>query len=202
MSSVGSRVGNLFTVDIMKEYVPEHFSPTAIIGNGVLASSIANKIACRIFDRKHWDLRYVMPDDVLLEIVRYDKIVFCAGICKGEPTEIFQVNFMAPINLIENLIKCNYQGHLVLIGSHAASWVSWPEIDFKRLCYNVSKNSLRNLAKALVQSSLCPMSITIFEPTKFASPMNGFTGGDPSETSDVVIDLLRNKKFLHVEMQK
>lgn len=174
----------------------------AIIGSGTLATAISSKITSTIYDRSHCDFLQPMTDEFIKELIKHDVIVNCVAVNQGSTADILHVNYTQPVNLIEKLIEFNYQGWLVLIGSHGASWISWPDIPYTRLVYNNSKKNLRDFVKSLVQSSITNMKLTIIEPTKFKSSMNNYQGHDVSQVADTVIKLLTldSINLLHVEM--
>lgn len=174
----------------------------AIIGNGTLATAISEKILSTQYDRNHCDFLQPLTDEFVKKLMRHDVIINCVAINQGSTTDILYINYIQPINLIEKLIKFNYQGRLILIGSHGASWVSWPNIPYNRLVYNNSKKNLRNFVKSVVQSAVTNMKLTIIEPTKFKSSMNDYQGYDASQVADGIVKLLTldSINLLHVEM--
>ena len=111
--------------------------------------------------------------------------------------EKIKVKLYSPI---ENQKK--YQGKIIMVGSHGASWTSWPGIDLDRLLYNNSKLALREFVKGVAQSGMCLASLTVFEPSKFKSSMNEFTGGEIRRVVERLVDIINDTStdLLHVEM--
>ena len=174
----------------------------AVIGSGALATAISKKITSTMYNRSYYDFLQPMTDEFIKELMNHDVIVNCVAVNQGSTADILHINYIQPVNLIEKLIKFNYQGRLILIGSHGASWISWPGIPYTRLVYNNSKKNLRDFVKSVVQSSITNMKLTIIEPTKFKSSMNDYQGYDASQVADTVIKLLTldSIDLLHVEM--
>ena len=174
----------------------------AIIGGGALATAISKKITSTTYERSYYDFLHPITDRVVKELMSHNVIINCVAVNQGSTADILHINYIQPVNLIEQLIKFDYQGRLILIGSHGASWTSWPGIPYTRLVYNNSKKNLRDFVKSVVQSSITNMKLTIIEPTKFKSSMNDYQGYDTAQMADAVIKLLTldSIDLLHVEM--
>ena len=174
----------------------------AIIGNGTLATAISEKISSTLYDRSDCDFLQPLSDEFVKKLTDYDMIINCVAVNQGSTADILHINYIQPITLIEKLIKSDYQGRLILIGSHGASWTSWPDIPYTRLVYNNSKKNLRDFVKSVVQSSVTKMKMTIIEPSKFKSSMSGFQGHEASQVADAVVNILTldSVNLLHVEM--
>lgn len=176
----------------------------AIIGKGCLSNELAKLFpTSEIFGRPEVDLR---NDAVVCELadklLSFDVIIFCAAINRGPANEIMKVNFVSPCQVISDLIQKKYQGKIIMVGSHGASWTSWPGIDLDRLLYNNSKLALREFVKGVAQSGMCLASLTVFEPSKFKSSMNEFTGGEIRKVVERLVDIINDTStdLLHVEM--
>lgn len=174
----------------------------AILGTGTLARSLASKVTARLFSRAECDLLQPISDNVIAELKNYHTIINCAGINTGSTNNIIQTNFVGPVNLIEKLNNVGYAGRAIMIGSHGASWTSWPGIAHERLVYNTSKESLRNFVKGFAQSGLSKMKLSIIEPTKFQSPMSNHQGTAVESVADAIIKILQitDINVLHVEI--
>ena len=174
----------------------------AVIGNGTLATAISEKISSTLYDRTHCDFLQPLTDEFVKTLTAHETIINCVAVNQGSAADILHINYIQPINLIEKLIKSDYQGRLILIGSHGASWTSWPDISYTRLVYNNSKKNLRDFVKSVVQSSVTKMKLTIIEPTKFKSSMSAFQGYEASQVAAAIVDILTldSVNLLHVEM--
>ena len=174
----------------------------AVIGNGSLATAISEKVSSTLYDRSQFDFLQPLTDEFVKKITEHDVIINCVAVNQGTTADILHINYIQPITLIEKLIKSDYQGRLILIGSHGASWTSWPDIPYTRLVYNNSKKNLRDFVKSVVQSSVTKMKMTIIEPSKFKSSMSGFQGHEASQVADAVVNILTldSVNLLHVEM--
>jgi len=174
----------------------------AILGTGTLAQSLASKLTAKIFNRSACDFLEPLSDRFIDELKEYNTIINCIGVNTGTAKEILQTNYLTPLSLIESLNKREYKGRVIMIGSHGASWTSWPGISYERLIYNQSKENLRNFVKGFMHSGLSTMQLTIVEPTKFKSPMNNYQGVDVDSTVESIVKILQisDLNLLHVEI--
>ena len=82
------------------------------------------------------------------------------------------------------------QGQIINISSSAALWVSYPDIDQSRLCYNISKEAVSNFGRhfnrAVVEQDK-PVAITTIEIGKFKSKMNNYSGGMSVERAGEIV---------------
>lgn len=176
----------------------------AIIGKGCLSNELAKHFfSLKIFGRPEVDLRDdAVVRDLADSLLSFDVIIFCAAINQGSAIEIMKVNLVSPCQIISDLVQKKYQGKIIVVGSHGASWTSWPGIDLDRLLYNNSKLALREFIKGVAQSGMCLASLIVFEPSKFKSSMNNFTGGEISKVVDRLVDIINDTStdLLHVEL--
>lgn len=175
----------------------------ALLGSGALSKAISSKISSDTFDRS--DVNYIdgkFSAEFIDNIVDYDVIVNCVGTMHGTVNEILTVNAVTPIVLLENLVNKQYQGHVIMIGSHASSWTSWPGIELDRLVYNNSKLALKNFVMGLSHSNLTTMKITLVDASRFQSEMSNFQGYNVEDIAQIVADLATTTstvRVLHVE---
>lgn len=176
----------------------------AILGNGTLSKSfqVITKHKFKIYARPI--INFLNFDTLLsnLEELRtYDIILNTIGINNAGFEETMKVNFLAPCFLIENLIRVNYLGKVINIGSHASTWTSWPNISNERFIYNISKLNLRNYIIGLSQSNLFSGSLTLLDFTKFKSQMSNNEGYDPNDMANLIEQVIDSKsKILHLEL--
>lgn len=174
----------------------------AILGSGSLSTELQKLLPhTTVFNKPQLDfLNQQSITDAVPKLINFSTIINCIGIYKGATNDILQVNFLSPVTLTEQLIQHDYKGHLIMIGSHAATWTSWPGIAHDRLVYANSKLSLRNYMFGLAQSTITEMSITVVDLTKFKSKMSDYQGYDVESTAKLVTNVInQNIKILHVE---
>jgi len=172
-----------------------------IVGGGTLAAQVSKMTAVEMVERHQFDF---CKDDIAVlaqRVLTYDVIVITAGTIHGSANDIFSTNFLKPIQLLETLTALDYSGRVILVGSHGATWPSWPGIDLSRLNYNFSKRFLREFVKGLSHSGQSKIKFTVFEPTKFPSKMSGFQGIDIQLVAQSLIDVIHGSDhLLHVEL--
>lgn len=176
----------------------------AVLGNGALATAFKTitKHEITVFAKPNID--FLNTDSInryINTIADHEAIINTIGIFNGSSLEISQVNYLAPVVLIQKLVELKYSGKIIMIGSHGASWTSWPGIDHQRLIYNVSKLNLRNYIMALSQSKLTDAHLCLIDSTKFQSQMSNFTGEAASNVAKLIEDLvdIKSPRILHIE---
>lgn len=174
----------------------------AILGSGSLGVELQKFLPhSTVFSRSDLDfLNQQSISDCVPRLLEFDTIINCIGVYQGDTKDILQVNFVSPVTLTEALIQSNYQGHLIMIGSHAATWPSWPGISHDRLVYANSKLALRNYIFGLSQSKLTNMTLSMIDLTKFKSNMSNYQGYDIDKTAKLVATVINQGiKVLHIE---
>ena len=84
----------------------------------------------------------------------------------------------------EKLIENKSQAHVIVVGSHGAMWTSWPDISIERLSYNVSKETIQSFVTGLAHSGSSNLKLSVVNPTKFQSKLNGYQG----YSIDIIVD--------------
>lgn len=167
----------------------------SIIGkSGSLASaldktlSVNNQVMCYGKDR----INMLVPDSItdnINAIKDSDVIIVCSGLLKGKPRDMLDINTSGPIQLLSELVAVGSKAHVVIIGSHAQTWTSWPGIDIDRLTYNVAKKTVSEFVLGLEQSDKTSMKLTIYNVSRFDSNMN--SGGMPiQEVVDNISEII------------
>jgi len=154
----------------------------SIIGaNGDLSNAVYNNLQqdhlVTRYSKKQYDFRN--KDDIVKlssKIYTDDVIISCVGISDGDSWEVFTVNTLAPVYLLEQLSKHKSKSHVIFVGSHGAMWTSWPGISINRLVYNVSKQSLQSFVTGLDHCGATELTVSIINPTKFQSKMSANQG--------------------------
>jgi hypothetical protein len=161
----------------------------ALLGKGSLAKAFiaSTKHQIKIFSRPEIDFWLQSSvKDWVRDVANNDVIINTIGINKGDLATIMQVNYFTPVLLLDQLRQIDYQGKVIFLGSHGATWTSWPGIDSERLNYNVSKANLKTYMMSLSQSGLVKYKICLFDSTKFQSQMSDFQGDDISEVAKLL----------------
>ena len=175
----------------------------AILGNGDLSKALQSVIPKEftVFDRSQLDLSSNESiESTARSLIEYPTIINCIGLFNGSDEEVMRANFIGPMLLINRLIELKYTGHLVLIGSHSATWTSWPGIDYQRLIYGTSKLALRNLVFGLAQGQISNIDFTVIDITKFKSTMSNNEGYDPEQMAKLIYNITQQDvKVLHLE---
>jgi hypothetical protein len=118
-------------------------------------------------------------------IYKSDIIISCPGVYTSDDSwDMFTINAIAPIFLLEKLIEKQSQSHVIMVGSHGAMWTSWPGISFERLSYNISKQTIQSFVTGLSQSELSNLKLSVFNPSRFQSKLNGYQG----YPIDIIVD--------------
>ena len=106
-----------------------------------------------------------------------DIIINCPGIFAScDSWDMFTINAVAPVFLLEKLVEKKSQAHVIIVGSHGAMWTSWTGISLERLSYNVSKETIQSFTSGLSQSEISNLKLSVFNPCRFQSKLNGYQG--------------------------
>lgn len=168
----------------------------AIVGeSGGLAKELIlklqNSYQVRSFGKDQYN--YVNSNDVdalAKEIAKFDIIINCPGVFDTDSWDTFLINCVAPAKLIEQLVTHNSRSHVILIGSHAATWTSWPNINLKRLWYNISKETLESIVLGVNHSGATNLKFTLFNVSRFQTAMGNFSGNKVEEVVSIIEDII------------
>jgi short-subunit dehydrogenase len=119
------------------------------------------------------------------KIYKSDIIISCPGVFTSDDSwDMFTINSIAPIFLLEKLVEKKSQAHVIIVGSHSAMWTSWPGISLERLSYNVSKETIQSFTIGLSQSGISNLKLSMFNPSRFQSKLNDYQG----YPIDIIVD--------------
>lgn len=162
---------------------PETRLNISIIGeHGDLAQALYNKLKTdhHVICYGKDQYNFLNKEDIIAlvdNIYQSDIIVSCPGVyTSGDSWDMFTINAVAPIFLLEKLIENKSQAHVIVVGSHGAMWTSWPDISVERLSYNVSKETIQSFVTGLAHSDSSNLKLSVVNPTKFQSKLNGHQG--------------------------
>lgn len=162
----------------------------SIIGSkGKLAHSLKDRLSINddivSYGRDQVDFNDLTTiNNIIPTLTKSDIIVVCSGALSDDVNETMMINSLGPIYLINELIKANCQAHVVVIGSHGATWTSWPGIDMSRLTYNIAKKCLCDFVVGLEQSDITDMKLTVVNLSRFQSPLSNYTGVSVDQVVD------------------
>lgn len=122
-----------------------------------------------------------------------DVVIICSGTMSGNINKIMKVNALGPIHLLDELTRQNCKAHVIVIGSHAATWTSWPGVSLDRLSYNIAKKCLMDYVLGLEQSDATDMRLTLFNVSRFQSVMSNYTGRSMDEVLDKIMWLVEQE---------
>jgi len=118
-------------------------------------------------------------------IYQSDIIISCPGVfTSSDSWDMFTINAVAPVFLLEKLIENKSQAHVIVVGSHAAMWTSWPTISLERLSYNVSKETIQSFVTGLAQSGSSNLKLSVINPSWFQNKLNEYQG----YSIDIIVD--------------
>ena len=164
----------------------------SIIGKtGTLASELCNSLTndhqVNAYGKDLVDMRNPNSiKNITPTIKDSDVIIVCSGILNTSVNDIINVNATGPIELLTSLTESNSNSHVILIGSHAATWTSWPNIDIHRLIYNNSKKMLVNFVTGLEHSEQSRLKLTVYNVTRFKSNFTNDISKKGMELQEVV----------------
>jgi len=155
----------------------------SIIGkSGSLASSLraelstTNQVTC--YGKEQ--INMLIPESIssnIDNIKNSNTIIICSGVFTGNVREMLDINSSGPIQILSELQKVKSKAHVIIIGSHASTWTSWPDMDIQRLTYNVAKKTILEFAIGLEHSEASDLTLTVYNASRFNSAMN--SGGMP-----------------------
>lgn len=128
-----------------------------------------------------------------------DVIVCCAGVFVDyDSWDMFTINTLAPVFLLEQLASRKSNAHVVLIGSHSAMHTSWPGVELTRLSYNVSKECLQSFVVGLAQSDNTNLTLSLLNPSRFQSKISAYSGYPINYVVESVQTIINSKAPLLV----
>lgn len=140
--------------------------------------------------------------DAAQQLVNFDYIINCAGILHGAPEEIFAVNALGPILLLSHLNALQCRSKVIMIGSHSATWRSWPGIELSRLCYNTSKKTLEDFVKGFSHGRISTMDLCVCNPSRFESAMSNYSGAPAMDVAEQIKTIMSFRSLpLVLEME-
>lgn len=149
----------------------------ALIGNSTVTRAFVKKYNDQFdistFTRPDYDIANKSSCDKLIaELQKFNIIILTPGIMSEDLWETYLTNTLGPSYITHALYQHSVVDHVIVIGSHAGTWSSWPDIEYKRLFYNCSKQAISNFVMAMSHSGQSKTKLTAFDPAAFLSNMN------------------------------
>lgn len=145
----------------------------------------------KLFGREDCDFTNANDIDRLAKTISgFDVIINCVGVKDQNSWNSMLINAVAPAKLIEQLIYHDSTSQLILVGSHAAAWTSWPNIELERLWYNISKETLQSFVMGIDHSHKSKLSVSLLNCTRFKSNMSNNTGHDIDKVVQAINTIL------------
>jgi short-subunit dehydrogenase len=166
-----------------------------ILGNGSLAQSLEKILSdTKIVGRPEYDFSKQQDCDKLVETYSPDVIINTVGIITENYWETLNTNYVSSVYLTVKFYEKLDCVHIINISSASAFWPSYPGIDNKRFCYNISKEALtsfgRFMNRKIIDDKYKQITVTTIEPGSFSSKLNNFTTG--RLTADRVAELIKH----------
>ena len=153
-----------------------------IVGNSTLGralKSLCHLHTVRIVSRNDYDL--ARQEDCTQLINDYahntDCVVLTQGTFDDNIWNNITVNYTSMVYLIAEFYKQMSKGQIIAVSSATVNWQSWPGIDMQRLIYANAKHGVSEFCRNLNRKNIPgqeekPISIQVYEPNAFASPMS------------------------------
>jgi hypothetical protein len=171
-----------------------------IIGKSSLANVLVERFGtdqCTVVGRPEYDFSQQADCDRLLENYPAPKIIInTVGGITDDYWNNMIINFVSPGYITLKYADTLTSGHIINIGSASAWWPSWPELPFKRLTYNVSKENLARF-NVHVNRIRCDnnkdLNISIVEPGRFQGKMSNWQGMPINDVVDCIDYVIKTK---------
>jgi short-subunit dehydrogenase len=165
-----------------------------ILGNGALANSLEKILSnTKIVGKPDYDFSKQQDCDKLVETYFPDVVINTVGILSDNYWDTLNTNYVSTVYLTIKFYEKLNKAHIINISSASAFWPSYPGIDNKRFCYNLSKEALtsfgRFMNRKIIDDTDKQNIVTTVEPGSFSSKLNNFTPG--RLTSDQVAELIK-----------
>lgn len=152
-----------------------------IIGKGDLAKTLSTVIDAELVGRPEYDFSKQQDCDLLVNNYSPSVIINTLGILGADYWEILTVNYVSVTYLTLKFYEKLDKAHIINISSASVYWPSYPNIPSNRFCYNMSKEALssfgKNFNRKIIDDANKEVTISTFEPGKFNSKMNNYSGG-------------------------
>jgi len=153
-----------------------------IVGNSTLARAVQPLLFSHnvsIVGRQDYDLSLQADCDLLVKhhAHKTDCVVFTQAVMDKDIWNSITVNYTSVVYLITKFYEHMNKGQIIAVSSCSSNWQSWPGIDMHRMLYGSAKASLTQFCANLNRKNVPDqaekeISIQVYEPNSFASPMS------------------------------
>ena len=164
-----------------------------ILGKSTLSSELKKILPnAEIVGSPEYDFSLESDCKNLIENFSPTVVINTVGILNNDIWAMLVTNYVGVAYTTLKFYEKNKNIHIINISSATTHWVSYPDIDVDRLCYNLSKESLTNFGAHLARKTVneSEFIISTVEPGKFPSKMNNYT--ESTHTVSDVAQVIKN----------
>lgn len=158
-------------------------------------STLARELGLECVGKPEYDFAVQADCDRCVEEHTADCVVITHGVLCDDLWQSMTVNFTSAAYLLDRYYTSMSKGQIILVGSASVNWQSWPGIDTERMYYSASKYALYNIAKQYNRLAEKPVSIQVFNTTRFASKMGGDFAVPASQAAQELQMLIDNPRI-------
>ena len=151
-----------------------------ILGKSSLSAELEKILPdCIIVGKPEYDFSKQEDCDRLISDFAPKIIINTVGVMSDDLWNVLTTNYISAAYISLRFYEKIKNLHVINVSSATTHWVSYPDIDTARLCYNLSKEALTNFGSHMVRKTVdnLDFKITTIEPGQFASKMNNNTPG-------------------------
>jgi hypothetical protein len=124
------------------------------------------------------DYNFSIQEDCQRLVENYTPTVLIntVGVLTNDIWNTLVTNYVSVVYTSLKFYEKNKNLQIINVSSAASHWVSYPDIDINRLCYNISKESLTNFGSHMARKTINESNfiISTVEPGKFPSKINNY----------------------------
>lgn len=177
-----------------------------ILGKSLLAEELAKLYPdAEVVGRPEYDFSCQADCDRLIAAYAPNILINTVGVMSTDTWHTLTTNFVSAVYVSLGFYEKIRNLHVINISSASTYWVSYPEIDTARLCYNLSKENLSNFSRHMTRKTIDDPDflISIVEPGRFGSKINDFA---PDRVSvDAVVAAIQQvieQRITHIALVK
>jgi short-subunit dehydrogenase len=154
-----------------------------ILGNSSLASFLEKILQnTKIVGRPDYDFSRQHDCDAVINTYDPDVVINTVGVMSDDYWECLSTNYVSAVYLTLGFYEKLTCAHIINVSSASTFWPSYPGIDNKRLCYNISKESLtmfgKHMNRKIINDVEKQITLSTIEPGSFSSKFNNFSPGN------------------------
>ena len=174
-----------------------------IVGKSNLGLALAK--LCTLHDvtivgRPEYNLASKYECDRIVLDYNPDCVVLTQGNLDKDVWNNLTINSTSAIYLISEFYKKMDCGQIIAVSSATVNWQSWPGIELHRLIYATGKTTLSNFCNNMNRKNLPGeeeknISIQVYEPNNFLSPMAVNSQQDIKPIAEELFSLVNNSRI-------